>query len=87
VIDRIDDLPLIHPGEILAMEYLVPLGLSPAQFAADNGMSESIVTGIVVSTQDVTADIALALGRACGTTPEFWLNLQAQYDRDKAGAP
>ncbi len=70
----------IHPGEILREEFLQPLEMSANQFAHVIGVPANRVTEIVGERRTVTADTALRLARALGTTPEFWLNLQQAYD-------
>jgi len=70
----------IHPGEILKEEFMVPLGLSANRLAAILGVPTNRITLIVSGERGVTADTALRLGEAFGTTPEFWANLQDHYD-------
>lgn len=69
-----------HPGEILYKEYLEPLGLSQKQFAEHLGWTYPRLNEIINLHRGVTADSALALGEAFGVAPEFWLNLQVQWD-------
>jgi len=71
---------LIHPGEILREEFLVPLKLTPYALAAACRVSRTRIERLAREETPVTADTALRLGRYFGTTPEFWLNLQSQYD-------
>lgn len=70
----------IHPGEILLEEFLVPLSMSANVLAHALGVPANRVSSIVVGDRSVTADTALRLARAFGTTPEFWLNMQQSYD-------
>ncbi len=70
----------IHPGEILREEYLAPLGMSANALAHVLNVPANRVSGILSGRRAVTADTALRLGRALGTTPTFWQNLQAAYD-------
>jgi addiction module HigA family antidote len=70
----------IHPGEILREEYLVPLGMSANALARAIGVPANRVSAIIAGKRGLTADSALRLGRAFGTSPEFWLNLQAAHD-------
>ena len=70
----------IHPGEILREEFLLPLDMSANALAHAIGVPANRVSSIVVGDRSVTADTALRLARAFGTTPEFWLNLQQGYD-------
>jgi antitoxin HigA-1 len=70
----------IHPGEILREEYLRPLGMSANQFAKALGVPTNRITLILSEKREVSADTALRLARSLGTSPEFWLNLQAAFD-------
>ncbi|MFN7054620.1 HigA family addiction module antitoxin [Hyphomonas sp.] len=70
----------VHPGEILDEEFLKPMGLSARRFAEAIRVPANRVTRLINGQVNVTADTALRLSRALRTTPEFWLNLQVQYD-------
>lgn len=72
-------LPAIHPGEFLA-ETLEELGVSQAQFARAIGISPMRVSHVVKCARPVTAELALLFGRAFDQSPQYWLNLQADYD-------
>lgn len=78
------DLPPVHPGEQLREEFLKPLGLSAYKLAKDINVSVSRIQDLVAERRTVTGDTALRLARYFGTTPEFWLNLQRDYDLDRA---
>ena len=69
-----------HPGEVLYHNYLVPLGLSQRQFVKHLGWTYTRLNEIINMHRGITADSALALGEAFGVEPEFWLNLQLQWD-------
>lgn len=73
------------PGEILREEFLVPLGLTQKQLADHLGCDVKVVNRIVNGRVSVTADMALRLGAAFRTTPEFWLNAQKAVDLYRAG--
>lgn len=77
-------LPNIHPGEVLLEEFLKPLGISQYRLAIASGLPHSRVTDIVKRRRGVTADTALRLSRCLGTSPEFWLGLQRDYDLEEA---
>ena len=77
-------LPPVHPGEILRDEFLMPLGLSVYRLARALKISRPRLNDIVLGRRGVTIDTALRLGRYFGTTPEFWINLQARHDLDVA---
>jgi len=70
----------IHPGEILREEFLEEPGLSANQLAQAIGVPANRVSEIVAERRNLTADTALRLARALGTTPEFWLSLQQAYE-------
>ncbi|MFC4725772.1 HigA family addiction module antitoxin [Glycocaulis abyssi] len=70
----------IHPGEVLKEDFMVPLGLSASALAVRLHTTPANVSRIVNGKQAVSAEMACRLARALGTTPAFWLNLQAQYD-------
>jgi addiction module HigA family antidote len=75
-------LPPVHPGDVLLAEFLEPAGLSQYRLAKDISVPPRRINEIVHGKRSVTADTALRLARYFGTTPRFWLNLQAQYDLD-----
>lgn len=68
------------PGEILREEFMKPLGLTGASLAKGLDVPANRVTEILRGRRDVSADTALRLARFFGTTPRFWLNLQASYN-------
>jgi antitoxin HigA-1 len=72
----------VHPGEVLQMEFLEPLGLSQNRLALDIGVPARRSSEIVLRKRRVSADTALRLGRYFGTTPRFWLGLQTDVDID-----
>jgi len=74
---------LIHPGEHLT-EILEELAISQYRLAKAIGVSPRRINEIVHGRRGVTADTALRVGKALGTTPEFWLNRQRMYDLDVA---
>jgi addiction module HigA family antidote len=74
----------VHPGEVLKEEFMVPLGLSANALAGVLRVPPNRISAIVNADRSVTADTALRLAKALGTTPDFWLNLQKQYDLDRA---
>ena len=75
----------IHPGEHLA-EQLEALGLSAAELGRQLGVPTNRITGILNGQRAVTGDTALRLGHFFGVSPEFWLNLQANYELRTAEA-
>jgi addiction module HigA family antidote len=73
-------LPPVHPGWILKEEFMNPFGLSANALARALRVPANRISAIVNADRGVTADTALRLAKALGTTPDFWLNLQKQYD-------
>ena len=69
-----------HPGEILLEEFLIPLEISQVAFAEHIGVPVQRVNEIVRGKRGVTPESAWLFAQAFGTTPEFWLNLQTNYD-------
>jgi addiction module HigA family antidote len=69
-----------HPGAVLAIEYLRPLGVTQVDFASHIGVSVQRINEIVRGKRGVTPDTAWLFAQALNTTPEFWLNLQAMHD-------
>lgn len=72
-------LPPIHPGEFLH-ETIDELGFSQARFARSIGVSPMRISHVIKGSRPVTAELALLLGRAFEQSPQFWLNLQNDYD-------
>ena len=72
----------VHPGEVLSEEFLKPMSLSQNRLALNIGVSARRINEIVLGKRSITADTALRLARFFGTSAEFWLGLQAQYDLD-----
>ena len=77
-------LPPVHPGEILREDLLKPLRISINRLGRDLRVPVTRVSEIVNGRRGITADTALRLARYFGTTPEFWMNLQASFDLDVA---
>jgi addiction module HigA family antidote len=74
----------ITPGEILAEDFLKPMGLSEYRLAKDIGVPPRRINEIVKGSRAITADTALRLGRFFKMSAQFWLNLQSQYDLEMA---
>ena len=73
-----------HPGEVLKELYLDPLGLSPIALARRLHVPRTRIERLVREETSVTADTAMRLARAFGTTPEYWMNLQRAWDLARA---
>jgi len=77
-------LPNIHPGEVLLEEFLKPLGISQNKLARAMGVPPRRINEIVHGKRAVTADSAIRLACALGTSEQFWMGLQADYDLEEA---
>jgi antitoxin HigA-1 len=77
-----DLLPPVHPGEVLLEEFLKPMSITQYRLAKDISVPPRRINEIVLHKRGITADTALRLGRYFGTSEQFWLNLQSEYDLD-----
>jgi antitoxin HigA-1 len=77
-------MPPIHPGETLREDFLRPLGLTANRLAMELMVPVTRVNDIARGKRAITADTALRLSRYFGTTPQFWMNLQANYELELA---
>lgn len=73
-----------HPGEILGEDFLKPLGITQVALAEHLGVPVQRINELVRGKRGVTPETAWLLAGAFGTTPEFWVNLQAQHDLARA---
>ena len=74
----------VHPGEVILADYLEPLGMSRYALAKALGITQARLGEIIRGRRAITPDTALRLARYFGTTAEFWMAMQAQYDLDVA---
>jgi antitoxin HigA-1 len=72
----------IHPGEMLREEFLVPLGISAGQLAKSIGVPRTRIERLIREETALTLDTALRLARYFRSTPDFWINMQHQYELD-----
>jgi addiction module HigA family antidote len=79
--DRLDH---VTPGDVLRREFMEPLGLSARAVAREIEVPVTRITEILKAQRSITAETALRLGRRFGTSPEFWLGLQAAHDLEIA---
>jgi addiction module HigA family antidote len=77
-------LPPIHPGETILEDFMKPLKLSANRLAIELHVPVTRINDIVHGRRSITADTALRLARYLRMSPEFWINLQAHYDLEKA---
>ena len=73
-----------HPGEILLEEFLEPDGITQTEFAGKLGWTRARLNELIKGKRGITADAALDLAEALGTSAKLWMNLQATYDLDQA---
>lgn len=69
-----------HPGNVLKEDYIVPLSITIKDMARNLGVSRKTLSKIINERGVITPDMALRLSRAFDTTPDFWLNLQKNFD-------
>lgn len=74
----------IHPGEVLLEEFLRPMEISQNALARAIGVPPRGINEIVLGKRAVSADTAIRLARALGTSEQFWMGLQADYDLEEA---
>lgn len=70
----------VHPGEILNEEFLKPLKITQYRLAKDINVPARRINEIIHGTRAISADTAIRLSKYFGNTPQFWMNLQLQYD-------
>ncbi len=78
-------LPPLHPGEVLRLEFIEPLKLSAGKGARAIGVPRTRIERIVEEKIGITGDTAIRLGKFFRTTPDFWMNLQTAYELQLAG--
>jgi antitoxin HigA-1 len=74
----------VHPGDILKHEFLIPLEMSEGRLAKHLGVPRTRIERLVKGTTGVTTDTAVRLARFFGSTPQFWVNMQVNYEMAKA---
>ena len=72
--------PSTHPGIILREEFAEPLGLTQAKMSVDLGVGIKTLSELYNEKRGISATMALKLARYFGTTPQFWMTLQDNYD-------
>ena len=75
--ERIDP---IHPGEILLEDFLNPMEISAYKLAKGTLIDQTRISEIIRGKRAIAVDTALRFSKFFGTTPEFWINIQTQYD-------
>ena len=79
-----DRLPNIHPGEVLQEEFLKPFGISAYQLARDTHVPQTRISEIIHGRRRITADTAIRLSKYFGTSAEFWIGLQTDFDLEES---
>lgn len=74
----------VHPGEVLRIDFLEPMGISVYRLAKETGVSAQHLGRIIKGTRGISGDVALRLARFLGTSARVWMGLQAQYELDAA---
>jgi antitoxin HigA-1 len=82
--ERKNRLPPVHPGEIIREDVLPEVGLSVTDAAKALGVSRQMLHDILAERKPLSAIMCLKISRLLGSTPEFWMRLQADYDLKKA---
>lgn len=75
--------PYPHPGEILKEEFLDPMGITAYRLAKSIDVPQTRISDILAGERSITADTGLRLARFFGTSDEFWMKLQLDYDTAK----
>lgn len=70
----------VHPGEILEKEFLEPLSITAYKLSKAIGVQQTRISLIIKGERGITADTAIRFSKFFGTSPEFWMNLQREYD-------
>jgi addiction module HigA family antidote len=78
--DRIEP---IHPGEILQEDFLTPMNISAYKLAKETFIDQTRISEIIRGKRSITVDTALRFSKFFGTSPEFWINIQIQFDMEK----
>jgi addiction module HigA family antidote len=82
-VDNMKRIPNIHPGEILEEEFLIPLEITAYRLAKETGIPQTRISQIIKANRSITADTAIRLSKFFGTSPQFWLGLQNDYDLEE----
>jgi antitoxin HigA-1 len=75
-----NSLPIIHPGEILKLDFLEPMNITPYRLSTDIGVAQTRISEIINGKRGISADTAIRLSRYFNNSAQFWLNLQSGYD-------
>ena len=78
------ELANVHPGDVLREEFIAPMGLTLREVAKATDIPQDDLTSLIEGRRQVDADTALRLSRFFGTSVQFWLGLQTDYDAEAA---
>ncbi len=70
----------IHPGEVLQMDFLEPMNITAYKLAKETFLDQTRISEIIRGKRAISIDTALRFSKFFGTSPEFWINIQTQYD-------
>ena len=73
----------VHPGEILKLDFLDPMNITPYALAKAIGVDQTRISQLIKGSRSMTADTALRLGKFFNVSPEFWLNIQSRFDLEE----
>ena len=76
----------IHPGEILSELYLTPAEMSAGELASSLGVSREVIENLIAGNSGISPELALRLSRYFSTSPQYWLNMQVNFDLEKETA-
>ena len=76
-------IPNIHPGELFEEEFLLPLKITAYRLAKETGIPQTRISQIIKGNRSITADTAIRFSKFFGTTPQFWLGLQNDFDLEE----
>ena len=76
-------IPNIHPGEILLEDFLIPMNITQYRLAKETNIDQTRISEIVKGKRSITTDTALRLSKYFGNSPEFWINLQTNYNLEE----
>ena len=73
----------VHPGEILKLDFLDPMNITPYALAKAIGVDQTRISQLINGSRSMSADTALRLGKFFNVSPEFWLNIQSRFDLEE----
>lgn len=80
---QMDKIPNIHPGEILAEDFLKPMNITPYRLSKETHIDQTRISEILKGKRGISIDTALRFSKFFGNSPEFWINIQNHYDLEE----